>query len=82
MFQKTDEDIFEIKSKITDVEERYKYCRSFQPIFSDDDKFIGFIINDNAIKEKEPEEYEAGIFLPTSEKLNAFIGRLIDNTDF
>ncbi|MHB1864884.1 MAG: hypothetical protein ACYCPS_01825 [Candidatus Saccharimonadales bacterium] len=75
-FEQTNDGIFEIKSKIADFAERYRYYRTFKPTFSDTGELVGFGINSNEIKEKEQEEREAGMYEPTTEKLNAFIERL------
>ncbi len=76
-FEQTADGVFEIKSKIADLAERYRYFRTFKPTFNEETgELLAFGVNFKEIKEKEQEEREAGMYEPTAEKLHAFLQRL------
>ena len=76
-FEQTANGVFEIKSKIADFAERYRYFRTFKPIFNEETgELIVFGINGKEIEEKDQAEREAGMYEPTAERLHAFLERL------
>jgi len=69
--------VFEIKTEIADEAERYRHYRTFHPTFDPTSgELDGFGIEGTEIAEKQQIERDAGMYLPTVEKLKLFLNRL------